>query len=325
MKLIKSSAILLTLLLTFSSGSGFAAVNFSDSLVTDLSCDQLSVNEIYNKMRPEAFSSYYHLPVRNWGFSTGLYDIAACWSLAHAQRLSFYLARWEEPRAPVNPTTLFETLEMFRGSSPYAHIGDPDIQDFPVVDHNVFSQAESTWSLTSPLWLALKQGFTQSFPNDKTLYRNFKSEIEAYQNRRFHDFIKNIRYIIGDGTRTPEMNLSSRNQLIRNLEENKLTLLLLRPKRVSQHVVLAKRFMVLPEGDIEFQVYDSNAPGQDRSVTYKKATGQFYAPEIIHGLPDIEDPQAPLGVFLVDEGDRSIYEKTLLTYYQRKCQSLRRE
>lgn len=67
------------------------------------------------------------------------------------------------------------------------------------------------------------------------------------------------------------MNLSSRNQLIRNLEENKLTLLLLRPKRVSQHVVLAKRFMVLPEGDIEFQVYDSNAPGQDRSVTYKKS------------------------------------------------------
>ncbi|UXR63491.1 hypothetical protein EZJ49_10435 [Bdellovibrio bacteriovorus] len=70
----------------------------SDSLVENLACSRVSTSEIYRRIRPEAFSSQYHNLSVNWPFSTKLYDLAACWSLARTQRLFFYLARWNQPQ-----------------------------------------------------------------------------------------------------------------------------------------------------------------------------------------------------------------------------------
>lgn len=291
----------------------------NDSLVEGLDCRLLSSAEIFKKIRPTAFSSSYHLPIKNWTFSAGLYDLAACWSMARTQRLFFYLARWEDAPSPNSDKTLFDLLEMIRGTSPYAHTSDSQIKEFPLSEYYIFPQRENTWDVSSPLWHSLIAGITQDFPNDKTLKRTFKSEVEFYQNRRFHDFIRNIRYIIGDGARSPEKNRATRDQILKNIENNRLPLILLRPKRVSQHVVIAKKFEISSNGDIEIRVYDSNAPLKDQLITFSKADNEFYAPDIVRGLPEISDPQAALGVFIVDDNEFKLIDKALLSYYQKKC------
>lgn len=292
----------------------------SDSLVENLSCNSLKKEDVLRKIRVEAFSSFYHMPVINWGYSLGLYDLASCWSLARSQRLFFYLSRWNDSSAPDSEKTLFDVLEMIRGSSPYAHPGDLEIKEFPLKELLVFSHSESSLGIQTPLWHSLTKGLIQTFPNDKKLLRNLKSEVEFYQTWRFHDFIKNIRYVIGNGTRTPQQNRATRDLVLRNIEENKLTMLLLRPKRVSQHVVLAKKYNFKSNGDIEIDVYDSNSPFRDQKITFSRSDDEFYAPEIVRGLPHVDDPQAPLGVFVVDEKERDDIERALLKHYKKKCQ-----
>lgn len=298
----------------------FAANTYSDSLVENLDCSKLNVNEIYTKMRPEAFTTSHHLPVKNWGFSVGLYDLAACWSLSHSQRLFFYLARWGETPEADTQKTAFEVLEMIRGSSPYANADDPFIKEWPLDELRVFKQFENSWNTSFALWPALNKGFRQDFPNGQQLQRNFRAEIEFYQNYRFHDFIRNFKYIVGDGSRSAEKNRETRAQVLRNLETHKLTLLLVRPKRVSQHIVLAKRFELKVNGEVDIYVYDSNFPTKDQVITFNPNTVEFYAPEIVRGLPEVDDPQAPVGIFVVDEKDRNLIDKALIKYYKKMCQ-----
>lgn len=296
------------------------ASEYSDSLVQGLNCNKINSQEIYKKIEKEALSPRYHLPVKNWGFDIGPYDLAACWSLSRAQRLFFYLARWgADPNMPASKR-LYSVLEMIRGSSPFVTLPiDPAIRESSLKELKVFAQNENIPELESLFWRSLQDGFRQDFKNNRSLTRTFKSEIEYYQKRRFHAFLKNIRYIIGDGSRSPEKNRATRNRILRNLEENKLTLLLLRPKRVSQHVVLAKSFEVKSNGDIDIWVYDSNQPKKDQRITYSKSDQDFFAPEVVRGLPKVDDPSEALGVFIVDEDERTMIENTLVKYYSNKC------
>lgn len=312
-------AILLLSVFLFASTWAQGVPVVSDSLVQDLACPQLSIKEIHRKIRPEAFQTSYHLPVRNWSFSSGLYDLAACWSLARSQRLFFYLSRWNEKAPPADSKIIFNLLEMIRGSSPYTSIDEQQIKEFPLKELYVTSQPESSLGPQSPLWASLLVGLKQTLENDRVLFRNLRTEVEFYQSRRFHDFIRNIRYVIGDGARSPRKNRATRDLIIRNLEENSLPLILLRPKRVSQHVVLAKRYTVLSNGDIEFEVYDSNQPSRDQRLLFSHQEDEFYGPDIVGGLPKVDDPQAPLGVFVVDEKERDLIDRALLKYYQKKC------
>jgi hypothetical protein len=298
----------------------FGASSYSDSLVENLNCSKIDATEIYKKMRAESFSLNYHLPVQNWGFSVGLYDLAACWSLARSQRLFFYLARWNESSDKDIQKATYEILEMIRGTSPYAHVDDPFVNEWPLDELTMIKQLDRQWNITSVLWGALNKGFRQDFPNGRQLSRNFRSEIEFYQNLRFHDFIRNLKYVVGDGSRSAESNRETRSQTLRNLELHKLTLLLIRPTRMAQHIVLAKRFELKSNGEVDIYVYDSNSPMKDQVVTFKSETAEFFAPEIVRGFPEVDNPQAPLGVFIVDEKDRNLIEKTLVKYYRKMCQ-----
>lgn len=293
----------------------------SDSLTEGLRCENLSAHQIYQSVRPDAWTPAYHLPQRNWSYSAGLYDLAACWSLARAQRLFYYLARWGESAPPTSPQKLEALSDVLRGSSPYATYDDFQPREFPLKEYFVFSQSEGGPFLGSDLMGSLENGFQQRLANDKNLKRTFKSEIEFFQNRRFHDFIRNAKFIVGDGARPPQENRNTRNALLRNLEENKLTLLLLRPKRTSQHVVLAKSFSPKSNGDIEINVYDSNVPHKNQILLFASGENQFYGAEIVQGLPGVSNPLAPLGVYIVDEEERSMIEAALVKYYQSKCRN----
>lgn len=319
MKKINKFIVILWLVLGSSAQSSTLTKTISDSLVENLSCGKLQADEILRRILPESLTAQYHNLSVNWPFSAGLYDLAACWSLSRSQRLFFYLARWNEG-VDANSQQTTEIMDMVRGSRPYAGSGDRSLRELPLPGFSVFPIRDSQWRATTPLWARLQYGYSQKLGNGKSLYRAWRNEIEHYQKARFHEFSKNLKLIIGNDARSAKKNRETRAQLLRNLESHRLTLLVLRPTRMSQHVVVAKSFKINSNGSIDITVYDSNQPLRDQTVTFRAQDSQFYAPQIVRGLPRVKNAQDPVGVFIVDEYDRSVVENSLVRYYKKKCQ-----
>ncbi|UYL09942.1 hypothetical protein B9G69_005050 [Bdellovibrio sp. SKB1291214] len=301
----KKFSFLLTTALLIGSSS-FAQRTVSDSLVSDLPCDKVTANEIYRRMSQNQFSSSYHIPLTNWGVEAknGLYELGVCWSLSRAQRLLFYLNRWNETSTVRGPQTL-QVLNMLRGDPTYPVILNSET--YPRTDLGMLGNLMDG--------VSFERG-------GKNLHRNFRSEIEKYQLARFHKLGKNLKYLIGNGTRSKTNNRQTKDQLVGNLQINKLTMLIVRANRMAQHVVLAKRFERLSNGDINFYVYDSNHPGEDNVLTYNKADSRFYSPGIVYGVVPAKDLNDSLGVYIVDEQERDPVEKVLVRYYSSLCSSL---
>lgn len=97
-----------------------AADYITDSLVANLSCDQVTPENIYAHIRPDAFDLNKHLPIHNWSFKKGPYKLGVCWSLSHTQRIFYYLARWQdnEPEIYGNEEDVIHILNLIRGSQP---------------------------------------------------------------------------------------------------------------------------------------------------------------------------------------------------------------
>ncbi|QDK46551.1 hypothetical protein DOM22_15925 [Bdellovibrio sp. ZAP7] len=284
----------------------FAEKTVSDSLVKDLSCSKLTVNEIYRRMSQQQFSSDFHIPITNWGVEArgGLYELGVCWSLSRAQRLFFYLNRWNSPSTVQGPQTL-QVLNMLRGDSTYPMLLNQE------------SYLRTDLGLLGNLMDGIR-----IHKGDANTHRNFRSEIEKYELERFHKLGKNLKYLIGSGSRSKKNNRETKNQLLGNLQMNKLTMLIVRANRMAQHVVLVKRFQRLSNGDINFIVYDSNHPSQDNILTFRESDSKFYSPGIVYGVVPTKDINDPLGVYVVDEKERDPIETTLIRYYSTLCSSL---
>lgn len=296
------------------------AKTVSDSLVKNLPCDKISASNIYQRIDSSQFSADFHQSVVNWPFDAGLYDLAACWSLSRTQRLFFYLSRWgtNAERVPSEAKTKY-LLDLIRGSIPYAGPNDAGIYDWPLDRLQVFGAAESHPDSGFGLVKQINIGIDQHFENDKSLKRNFRSEIEHYQEYRFKKFMKNLRYVIGTGARSEKRNRQTRDTLLRNLESNRLTLVIIRPTRLTQHVVLAKRFEILSNGDIDFYIYDSNQPLKDTRLTYKKSQDDFFAPEVLKTLSE-KHARETVGIYIVDDEEHTLIEKALIAHYTALCQ-----
>ena len=131
--------------------------------------------------------------------------------------------------------------------------------------------------------------------------------------------MKNIRYVIGTGGRSYKRNHQTRDNLLSNLERNRLTLVIIRPTRLTQHVVLVKRFELLSNGDVDFYVYDSNQPLNDTRITYKKSEEDFFAPEVLKTL-SAKHANEPVGIYIVDDEDHGPIENALVAHYTALCQ-----
>jgi hypothetical protein len=266
----------------------------SDDLVTNLSCENLSKGKILQSIDPQrAFAASRHIPIKNWSFSVGLYDLANCWSLSHSQRILFYLGRNDLQESP---EALTQSLNMIRKYLPKNQI------------YNEWHMVP--WNLD---WFEkMLQGIDSN--------RNFRNDVQAYQNRRFHD-VDNASYLNGNRERSTKENVSSFQTLTQNMSEKRLTSLLLRPALRTQHVVVAKYSITRPTGEIDYFVYDSNYPEKEMTVTYHPKTQHFYAPEIVDYFK-ISRPQDPIGVFLVDNQDIDPMIDSLFNYYQQTCEAL---
>ncbi|MGZ3769013.1 MAG: hypothetical protein ACXVCP_06955 [Bdellovibrio sp.] len=339
----------------------------NDSLVQNLECRNLSVNNIYRAIRDDAFDVSRNMPVKNWGFKSGLARIAGCWSLSRTQRMMAYLARYNTSSEQRIEERVATVLDMIRGSTLvagsifsndekyqleedkdlYLNESQPEaaetsdrqetvlnLDQYPIQtnslknycekklkNYKVFEVEDSSFSnskagTSSNFWKALQVGYPQYF-GPTVIQRNFREEIEAQQEHLFYR-IRNMKMIWENGDRSKERNKKTAELLMKNLDGKRLTLLNLRIDRMRQHVVMAKSYKkVLPEF-FEIKVYDSNAPQVDSVIFYDRKQKSFFSPDILTRIKDPE-PYHHLGVFIVEEQDRTLFESAMLNYYHDLC------
>lgn len=319
----------LTISLTLGGNISFAKPkSISDSLVNNLSCNSLSVGAILARIRSDAFSARNHLPIKNWPFRSGKAQLAACWGMGSTQRKLLYLLRLNEKSAPAPDAKI--VLDMVRGArlkTLFNEQGTGFLRDQPMKSYNVIPVAEN--NLREEYDRNTGRSFLETLLrgiDDQVgsidLHRDLRTEIERSQELHFFRF-RNIGMGAGSGPHSPHKNHEILQKLLRNLRQNKLTLINLRLKRTIQHVVIAKSFIEDGRGNVVIQAYDSNQPDTDQPVYFAKQTGHFYSPRIMGPfVGDVTgtDYTHPLGLFIVDEKERAHIEASLLRHYQQRCQ-----
>lgn len=281
----------------------------SDELVSELVCSKaITEAQVLKSIDPsKAFALSKVIPVKNWGFNhNNLYELGACWSLSHFARQVFYLGRDSQS---LSTSQKIKILNSARGFSPRENAFGVRFER----DLNLSLIPQSA----SDLALLYKENIEQKLPSGRKILRNLKTDLEAYQSFRFHQ-PENANLVAGERERPAAENLTTLKTLRQNLPANKLTLVVLRAARNAQHVLVALRIDVLPNGDSEILVYDSNSPFKNQVIRFDPVQKQFFAPEInrLFGAPQ---PQAPVGLFVVDEADRERQLKFLTRHYQKLC------
>lgn len=327
-------------LTTLALANGKAAL-ISDSLVENLNCNQLNVNSIFEKIRPDAFNNKKHIPQKNWGFESDGIHLGACWSLSHAQRVFFYLAQWQNTNPPAKPildSEKINILNFIRGSQPYmgsfSQIHEHSLKRFNTFTMN-FNQDSSIFeNLMEGVWDPLKESLLNitdiviqslspmRFENGK-LFRNFKSEIEVYQTDRFMRF-GNSQMALEPVPRLGYFNIQTVRTLMDNADNKRLSLVNLKAALQIQHVILVKSYEKTHD-NIYFKVYDSNYPSIDNILIYNFADAQFTAPQIIKKFNGISDPEQYVSIYLVDESGRDKIEEALLSHYKSQCRELTKQ
>ncbi len=255
----------------------------SDSLVKDLQCSTLTKDTVLATLQADAFSADKELPVRNW---PNAINIGHCWSLSHAQRIYYYLARLNG-----NPddNAAHDYLEMVKGLGSLRVFNSPKTMD------------EFYSNLTA-------------VPG-----RTPEGDIDFYQIARFSSPL-NFDLLIGNWARPQDANENTYNLIKSELSKNRMPLIILRTSRVEQHVLLVKSASApADDGSVNLTVYDSNYPGSDNTLTYSPKAREFYAPEIIPLFPGVDDPMMPVGIFVVDQGDMNTIQDILYNYYMDRC------
>lgn len=292
------------------------AISLEDERFPGLSCKDVTESEdpaktiLHFFSRTKVDSSELHVPVRNWSFSVGLYDLANCWSLSRFQRLTYYLGRSQSAE---NSKKVEKTLDMIRLFLPALRGESADIT-------NEYRPSWNLFPWTATFLKKLFQGREDWVGQGIHVFRNFKTDIETYQNYRFHDLIRNFPYVLDDNARPKDVNAKTFRNLSQLTKSNALPLILIRPIRWTQHVVLAKRVVPLNESWSRVWVYDSNLPEVENYFDYNSSTQEFHAPEVVRGFAGVKDPWRPVGVFIVDEGERRDVLDYLVEYFQERCE-----
>lgn len=312
----------------------------NDEFVKDLPCEGLNTDQIFSHLQPNVYHHSKILPVVNWSFRFGAYDLANCWSLSRAQRILFYLGRQSnsllkngdnqkfsvgedvDSNSIDNHTVHFKisqsaterlqrtvrTLNMFRGIEV--------LQKFP--DYSLIP-LQGPLSVESEFFHDLQAGFIETRGIIRE-HRNLRSEIEKYQSFRFHQFIKNAKYIESIDANDSVRNQKIYNYLIQQLSKNRLVMINIKNQMMVQHVVLAHSYTILRD-EVQINVYDSNSPFRKQKIVWSQFNKKFTASDILNQIAGAKLPNDPTVLFIVDEDERLEIEKYLLQYYQRLCQN----
>ncbi len=283
----------------------------NDDLIENLSCQNLSLQSIYQSIKADAFSANKHTQKENW--STGV--IANCWSLSRMQRLHFYLSRTTLLDETTATRKSEDILNMIRGSTPdqinQPMIGTKEIEN-KLKKLTVYELTESK----AMEKLEAKSKMSTGSIKD----RNFVDDIETYQVRRFNNPANLSKYVLSAAP-SPAENEKLFRQIAQNLDQKKLTLINMRAFKTTQHVVVAKSYKKDELGNYQIDVYDSNYPLAIQKLIYVAAQKMFISPHTMGSYFRKRNmaPDSPLAIFIVDEEDREMIEKALLSYYQKVC------
>lgn len=312
----------------------------TDEFVKNLSCENLNSDQIFSHLQSDVYSAKKILPVVNWSFRFGAYDLANCWSLSRAQRILFYLGRKSnlllnngnnqkysadedvDSNSIENHSVHFKisqsaterlqrtvrTLNMFRGIEV--------LQKFP--DYSLI-HLQGPISIESEFFRDLQAGFIETRGIIRE-HRNLRSEIEKYQSFRFHQFIKNVKYIESIDANDSVRNQKILNYLIQQLSKNRLVMINIKNQLMVQHVVLAYSYAIFRD-EVRIDVYDSNSPFRKQKIVWSLFNKKFTAPDILNQIAGAKLPNDPTVLFIVDEDERLEIEKYLFHYYQRLCQN----
>jgi len=256
----------------------------SDSLVKNLQCSTLSEDTVLASLQLDAFDTDRNLQLQNWA---DVINIAHCWALARTQRLIYFLSRTGDDHAPlVEPATT-----------------------------NADDVSKMFHSPLEPYVIFRETGDVAKYFDDA---KRLQGDIDFYQLARFSN-PSNLGLMMGWGDRSKDDNAQSFAQIQADLAKNWHPLLVLRMNPFAQHVVMVKRIHDADaSGNLVLDVYDSNRPWGDTQMTYSSADREFMAPDYIQ---DELKSSAPVGIFLVDEGDMGKIQTALLTYYTNWCEA----
>lgn len=132
---------------TVTSNSAVANITtrtINDSLVQNLECQNLSVNNIYHSIRDDAFDVSRNMPVRNWSFKSGAATIAGCWALSRTQRMISYLARYNTSSENHMENRVSTILDMIRGATLVPRWTSNSVNEFAETGTAASENAEST-------------------------------------------------------------------------------------------------------------------------------------------------------------------------------------
>jgi hypothetical protein len=304
----------------------------TDSFVKKLSCQNLTVDSIYNSLQATAYHTYYHLPIQNWGFKSGGLDLGVCWGLSSAQRRMFMLGRFEEKEELSKADIRSKTLDILRGfdySPQQSGNGGERMLSTPIRQWDVIKYADDSmlrsWAREEKepngLFPLINRGYSETIGGGNKIWKTYKLDVERGQQQRFFRGA-NLGMVVG-GTqgRGSVDNLLTISTLAKNMAGHRLTLLNLRWDTLDQHVVVAKNMLENERYNIIF-VYDSNNPMADGIVYFDKKLKTFHAPGIRALLPKhvAGDEKREAGVFLVDEDERAPLEEAMLRHYRAECE-----
>lgn len=298
----------------------FAHADFNDSYAKSLSCSGLSKKSVLKSVQSTAFSVTKQFPVQNW--SSGV--LGQCWSMALSQRRFFYLARYEVRGAAKQQDELVTYgLNLIRSTDPNSAERGPDREGesrnsseqytplavFGLEEKGLSAPDRWGYSSASNYMRALQSG---------TQGRNFRTEIEYRQKLRFFS-PGNLGMVFGSRERSESANEESMEEILKDHEAGRITLLIVRAATSLQHAILVLRVEKVAEGNYRLLVYDSNQPGREPSIEYRDR--QFYAPSVV-GLFH-HDARSPVGIFVKDDDEMDEIQDALYAHYRGLCKESR--
>ncbi len=303
--------------------TGFTSAQYprkvSDSLVKNLSCENLNADRIYEAIRPNAFDTSKHFPFRNFAFRSVFWDLGACWSFSHAQRILFYLGRFNDQTKIDSEAQTLRVLDYIRKPAESYLFSQGDFDPIQNIEIEVLQEPyqifrisarsleEDAQKKTNSFWKDIFKGLAVNSEN-----RNFVEEIKAYQRMRFYQ-ARNLEFLFSGPRPTTSENQKTIDLLLRNLDKNKLTLLNLKRAINWQHIVIAKSFELTKNHVVRIVVYDSNFPQIDNEIYYDIEKKEFLGGGVTGHQTEI------VGIYVVDENDRDHFENALLKHYANIC------
>lgn len=277
----------------------------SDSLVENLPCDRLTPENVLTFVRKDAFNTFRQIPINNW--SSG--PLQVCWALSLAQRDLFYLTRFGVQDAPERPLpeTVQYILDLVGSRS-----AETPRKVFSIRDEQYYRFDKNLWD--PPIFAPFLREFASG---QRAPTQAFRSEIEDRQTDSFFSF-GNFPMILGNRARSEETNQETLREILKQMDQGRMPLVILRAQFFAQHVVLLKSVEKKADGSYSFTIYDSAQPFFDQSMEYRNH--QFYGgKDVIFRFDRFSDYKDPVGVFLTNDPEMDALQQANYEYYSNLC------